>query len=41
VAEKACIPEESIHSMPFPIDVGSVKSAIMVADAIGRKSKMA
>lgn len=41
VAEKACIPEESIHSMPFPIDVASVKSAIMVADAIGRKSKMA
>lgn len=41
VAEKACIPEESIHSMPFPIDVDSVKSAIMVADAIGRKSKMA
>ena len=40
VAEKACIPEESIHSMPFPIDVASVKSAIMVADAIGRKSKM-
>lgn len=40
VAEKACIPEESIHSMPFPIDIESVKSAILVADAIGRNSKL-
>lgn len=29
VAEKSCIPEESIHSMPFPISVEQVKAAIM------------
>lgn len=39
VAEKTCIPEESIHSMPFPITVDQVKSAIIVADAIGKKYK--
>lgn len=35
VAEKACIPEESVHSMPFPIDVKAVAAAIKAADAIG------
>lgn len=40
VAEKACIPEESIHSMPFPIDVQSVKAAIQVADKIGKEYKL-
>ena len=40
VAEKACIPEESIHSMPFKVDVEQVKSAIMVADALGRNYKL-
>ncbi|MBP1039760.1 glycerol dehydrogenase [Vagococcus sp. BWB3-3] len=35
VAEKACIPEESIHSMPFPIEVEAVASAIIAADKIG------
>lgn len=39
VAEKACIPEESIHSMPFPITVEAVMSAIKVADNIGRSYK--
>lgn len=39
VAEKACIPEESIHSMPFPITVENVASAIMVADKIGKRYK--
>lgn len=39
VAEKACIPEESIHSMPFPVDVEQVKSAIKVADALGKAYK--
>ena len=39
VAEKACIPEESIHSMPFSIDVDAVASAIIVADQMGRKYK--
>ncbi|WP_054957352.1 glycerol dehydrogenase [Paenibacillus dakarensis] len=39
VAKKACIPEESIHSMPFPITEEAVASAIMVADQIGRKYK--
>ncbi len=39
VAEKACIPEESIHSMPFPITVDAVASAIIVADKLGKKYK--
>lgn len=40
VAKKACIPEESIHSMPFPITEEAVAAAIMVADQLGRKYKM-
>jgi glycerol dehydrogenase len=36
VAKKACIPEESVHAMPFPVTVESVAAAIKVADAIGR-----
>ncbi|EST89361.1 MULTISPECIES: glycerol dehydrogenase [Vagococcus] len=39
VAEKACIPEESIHSMPFPIEVEAVASAIIAADKIGADYK--
>ncbi|MGP1587736.1 MAG: glycerol dehydrogenase [Treponemataceae bacterium] len=39
VAEKACIPEESIHNMPFPITVDAVASAIKVASAIGEARK--
>ncbi|MCL1993284.1 MAG: glycerol dehydrogenase [Spirochaetes bacterium] len=39
VAEKACIPEESIHSMPFPITVESVMAAIITADRIGNAYK--
>lgn len=39
VAEKACIPEESIHSMPFPISVTEVAGAIATADKIGRDYK--
>ncbi|MBM7689861.1 glycerol dehydrogenase [Enterococcus ureilyticus] len=39
VAEKSCIPEESIHSMPFPITVDQVKAAIIVADKIGQEYK--
>lgn len=41
VAEKACIEEESIHSMPFPITVNDVAAAIITADAIGKKFKSA
>ncbi|MGG5342579.1 glycerol dehydrogenase [Enterococcus sp. AZ192] len=41
VAEKSCIPEESIHSMPFPISVEQVKAAIIVADKIGAEYKTA
>lgn len=40
VAKKACIPEESIHSMPFPIDEREVAQAIIAADKIGRDYKM-
>jgi glycerol dehydrogenase len=39
VAEKACIPEESIHAMPFPIMVEGVAAAIATADRIGREYK--
>jgi glycerol dehydrogenase len=35
VAEKACIEEESVHSMPFPVTAESVAAAIAAADAIG------
>lgn len=41
VAEKACIPEESVHSMPFPITPERVGAAIMAADAMGRAWKAA
>jgi len=41
VAEKACIPEESIHAMPFPISVVSVMAAIITADRIGSAYKTA
>lgn len=40
VAHKACVPEESIHSMPFPITEEAVAAAIMVADQIGRQYKI-
>jgi len=36
VAKKACIPEESIYSMPFPVTAESVAAAIIAADKIGR-----
>ena len=39
VAKKACIEEESIHSMPFPITIEAVASAIKVADRIGGNYK--
>lgn len=41
VAKKSCLPEESIHAMPFPIIVDSVKAAIITADTIGRSYKEA
>jgi len=39
VAKKACIPEESIHSMPFPVTPESVTAAIITADRIGNQYK--
>ncbi|MBU3105881.1 glycerol dehydrogenase [Clostridium gasigenes] len=39
VAEKACIKEESIHSMPFPIKAQAVAAAIITADKIGKDHK--
>lgn len=39
VAAKACMPEESIHSMPFPITVEEVAGAISAADLIGKNYK--
>ncbi|MFI3229588.1 MAG: glycerol dehydrogenase [Bacillota bacterium] len=35
VAEKACIPEESVHSMPFPVTAADVAAAIIAADKLG------
>ncbi len=35
MARKACLPEESIHAMPFPITEDAVAAAIMAADALG------
>ncbi|MHA0856935.1 glycerol dehydrogenase [Paenibacillus sp. CMAA1364] len=40
VAEMACMPDESIHSMPFPISEDAVASALMVADQLGRRYKI-
>ena len=39
VARKASIPEESIHSMPFPVKAEDVAAAIRAADALGIKYK--
>ncbi|MEV2381933.1 glycerol dehydrogenase [Paenibacillus larvae] len=39
VAQKACIPEESTHSMPFPVTEEAVAAAVMIADQIGREFK--
>jgi glycerol dehydrogenase len=39
VARKACLPEESVHSMPFPVTAEAVAAAIAVADATGREYK--
>ncbi|MEG1529350.1 MAG: iron-containing alcohol dehydrogenase, partial [Clostridia bacterium] len=39
VAAKACIPEESIHNMPFPITVDAVAAAIIGADKLGQEAK--
>ncbi|MEK4849089.1 glycerol dehydrogenase [Paenibacillus sp. FSL H7-0756] len=39
VARKACIPEESIHSMPFPVTAEAVAAAIAVADKLGEAFK--
>ena len=39
IATKACIPEESIHAMPFPIEAEVVAAAIKVADATGKAFK--
>lgn len=41
VAKKACIPEESIHAMPFPVTAQAVAAAIVTADKIGFAYKMA
>ncbi len=39
VAEKSCIPEESIHAMPFPVTPENVVAAIKAADSIGTQYK--
>jgi len=39
VARKSCIPEESIHAMPFPIEAEAVAAAIKVADVLGKNYK--
>lgn len=37
IAEKSCIPDESVHNMPFPVTVDMVKAAIKTADKIGHE----
>ncbi len=39
VAKKACIPEESVHAMPFPVTADDVAAAIITADRIGKEFK--
>ena len=39
VARKACVPEESIHAMPFPVNENDVAAAIITADKIGKEFK--
>lgn len=39
VATKACLPEESIHAMPFAISVNDVAAAISAADLMGKNYK--
>ncbi len=39
VAEKSCIKEESIHSMPFPVSPADVVAAILAADKMGELLK--
>ena len=36
IAARATQPDETIHNMPFPVDVASVSAAIQAADALGR-----
>ena len=36
IASRATEPGETIHNMPFPVDVESVAAAIQAADAVGR-----
>ncbi|NFA61197.1 glycerol dehydrogenase [Clostridium sp. FAM 1755] len=40
VAEKACIEEESMHSMPFKVTPAEVAAAIIAADTLGKKYKL-
>lgn len=39
VAEKACIPEESVHNMPFPVTADMVAAAVITADRLGAEFK--
>ena len=39
VAAKACIPDESVHFMPFPVNEEMVAAAILAADKLGREAK--
>ncbi|MFV0441844.1 MAG: glycerol dehydrogenase [Lachnospirales bacterium] len=39
VSEKSCIPEESVHSMPFKVTPEMVAAAIVTADKIGSEYK--
>ncbi|SCP97947.1 glycerol dehydrogenase [Anaerobium acetethylicum] len=41
VAQKACIPEESIHAMPFAVTTEAVAAAIVTADKLGAAYKKA
>lgn len=36
VAEAACAANDTLHNLPFPVDVERVYNAMLVADAYGR-----
>lgn len=40
VAAKACIPEESVHAMPFKVTAEAVAAAIITADNLGKSYKL-
>lgn len=38
-AEKACVPDSTIHNLPFEVTPDMVADALLAADALGRAYK--